>query len=98
MEAMNSTTAFIVVIRGLNKQFAERTRGMKHVAAGPKKRFWLVRFFLWFPQKWSDFIDLVVGKPEPKPGEKDQAAASPETKPASLPAPDAAKLTEEVKQ
>ena len=98
MEAMNSTTAFIVVIRGLNKQFAERTRGMKHVAAGPKKRFWLVRFFLWFPQKWSDFIDLVVGKPEPKPGEKEQAAASPETKLALLPAPDAARLTEEVKQ
>ncbi len=60
MEVMNTSTTFIVTIKGLNKQYHDRTRGLRQVPKQPERKFWLLRFFGWCGERWSGFIDMIV--------------------------------------
>jgi predicted nucleic acid-binding Zn-ribbon protein len=78
MGSMAAMRTIVVLLRPVQILFKEKASAAGRVPAGPKKKFWLVRMFGWIGQKWSGFVDVIVGgKPEPKPEpETDSAPAA----------------------
>jgi hypothetical protein len=78
MVSMNAMNAIGSLVRPIQIRFRERARAAGRVPAGPKKKFWLARMFGWIGQKWSNFVDVIVGsRPEPEAGSAPPNAGAP---------------------
>ena len=71
-EAKQGYKEFKAVVGRLVIRLRDYSQKAGEEARGPKKRFWLWRFFDWIWQGWMGFIDVIVRSqpvPEPPPAE-----------------------------
>jgi hypothetical protein len=80
MDSLNAMNAIAPLVKKVQDALDKQARDAGRVLAGPKKKFWLARLFGWMGQKWSNFIDAIVGSkpepPEPEPESESKPKAS----------------------